>query len=63
MMAMEDLSERNKKQRKREWWLAIYYSASAVTGIPIHELGTDNIKMTIEFQGSNDHLRRKLGLD
>jgi hypothetical protein len=62
-MAMEDLSGGNRGRRRREWWLGICYSASAVTGIPIHELGADDIRKAIEFQGSNDQLRRRLGLD
>ena len=63
MMAMKYLSEENKERRMREWWLGICYSASAVTGIPIHELGAYDFRMAIKFQGSNDQLRRKLGLD
>jgi hypothetical protein len=60
---MEDLSGGNRRRRRRKWWFGICYSASTVTGIPIYELGTDDIRKAIEFQGSNDQLRRKLGLD
>jgi hypothetical protein len=62
-MAMEDLSGGNRGRRRREWWLGICYSASAVTGIPINELGANDIKKAIEFQRSNDQLRKRLGLD
>ena len=43
--------------------MGISYSASADIGIPINKLGADDIKKTIEFQGSNDQLQKRLGLD
>jgi hypothetical protein len=62
---IEDLEEtgRTLVRRRREWWLGICYSASAVTGIPLDQIQDEDVMEAIKYQGSNDVLRRPLGLD
>lgn len=55
-IAIEDLSKRNKRQKRIKWRLGICYYTLTITKISIHEIGADDIeKMTI-FQGSSDQL-------
>jgi hypothetical protein len=50
-------------RRRREWWMGVCLSASAVTGTSFHLITEEDVLESIKYQGLQDQRSKRLGLD